>query len=76
MKFLVYQRRMMVEAMQTQAMAVSIVNPEKAQKAIENYLKVALPVDPEVVAARERANERRVESLASAAPIPFSSIRF
>lgn len=74
MRYLVLQRRMLVEAMRTQALMTAYVNPEQASSAAKQYLELAVPTDPEVIEAAERAREEQMAEIAKMKPIPLSQI--
>ena len=76
MQYLVYQRRMMLEAMKTQAMCIAYVNPEGAQDAMKAYLDIAMPIDPEQIAAAERDKERQLDDVANMGAFSLDNFSF
>lgn len=72
---MVYQRRMLVEALKTKALLLAQLNPEQASKAAKDYMEHAIPVDAEAKDAHLRAKERELEQLANAEPIRLSDLK-
>lgn len=72
---MVYQRRMVVEAMKTKALLMATLNPERAEKAAQDYFQLAMPVSEDELDAQHRAKERALEEMMTMAPIPVTQIR-
>lgn len=64
LKFFVYQRRILIEAMRTKAFLHALTCPEKAGESAARYFELAMPVDGET---QER--EAFLEQMASAAKL-------
>jgi len=75
MKYLVYQRRSLVDALRTQALMAAYINPEQAADIAKQYLEAAIPTDPETLKAAEEHRAQEMAEIAKMEPIPFSSVR-
>jgi hypothetical protein len=75
MKYLVYQRRSLVDALRTQALMAAYINPEQAVDLAKQYLEAMIPTDPETLKAIEENRAKEMAEVAKMAPIPFSSVR-
>lgn len=75
MRFMVYQRRMTVEAMKTKALLVAALNPDKAQQAAQEYFELAVPVDEASQAERDRQRLKQLDELDTMAPITVGQIK-
>lgn len=76
LRYMVYQRRLLVEALKAKAMLVAMVNPKEAPKAAEDYFSIALPVSDSETLRRDLARETMMREVAKMAPIPLSTMRF
>jgi hypothetical protein len=72
---MVHQRRQLVEAMKTKALLMATLNPDKAEKAAQDYFNLALPVGEDSLDAKLRAREREVAELDNMAPIRLGQIK-
>ena len=75
MRFMVYQRRMLVEAMKTKAILTAAINPERTEKAAQDYFELAIPVDERSEEETRRAHERELDALADMKPITVGQIK-
>lgn len=75
MRYMVYQRRMLVEAMKTKALLVASLNPEGAQKAAQEYMEIAIPVEEGARDDQLRQREKELDALADMKPIQIGGIR-
>lgn len=75
MKYLVYQRRSLVEALRTQALMAAYINPEQAVDLAKQYIEVMIPTDPASLKAMEEARAQEMAEIAKMDPIPMSSAR-
>lgn len=57
-------------------MCIAYVNPEKAQEAMENYMAVAMPVDPAEIEAAARSKEAQLEEIAAMKPFSLGELSF
>jgi hypothetical protein len=76
MRFLVYQRRLMLAAIGTQLTITAGVDPAKAAELLANYLKMAIPIDPRAEAIRHREHDSMLKEVEKMAPIPLGNVRF
>lgn len=74
-RYMVYQRKMSVDAASLRAQLQVAVDPSKAHDALTAYLDLALPEPVGVAEAKERSIERQLDEVANMAPIPLSSLR-
>jgi len=74
MKFIIYQRRMQLDALKTQALLLALLNPGKADEAAKAYFDMALPVDKAQQALAAQRNEDLVKEIEKMGPIPLSSV--
>jgi hypothetical protein len=75
MRYMVYQRRMTVDALKTKALLLASLDPERASKAAQDYFECAIPVDDKSREDRQRDRERELEQIANAEPIHMSQIK-
>ena len=75
MLYLVHQRRQIIDALQAKAYLTAMVNPEGAEKAAQEYLAMAIPVDPEAARLRDVRQQRLADAIGKMAPIPLSMVR-
>lgn len=75
MRFMVYQRRMLVEALKTKALLVATLNPDAAQKAAQEYMEVAIPIEEGAQDEMLKRREKELESLADMKPIQVGQIK-
>lgn len=75
LRFMVHQRRQLVEAMKTKALLMATLNPDKAEKSAQDYFNLALPVGEDNLDARLKAREREVAELDNMAPIRLGQIK-
>lgn len=76
MRYVIHQRRMSVEAMQTQAMAMAFINPDKAKEAFDRYINAAVPIPEEIALRRDRERDRLVREVNEMDPIALKNMRF
>jgi hypothetical protein len=74
LKYMIYQRRMLVEAMKTKALLLATLDPDSAQKAAQEYFRLAIPVSAESEAARLRKRTKQLDEWTDMAPIPLSEV--
>lgn len=72
---MVYQRRMLVEAMKTKALLVATLNPDAAQKAAQDYMELAIPIEEGAQDEILKQREKELESLADMKPIQVGQIK-
>lgn len=75
LRFAVYQRRMMLEALRTESLMMASSNPEAAAKVAERYREHAVPVDPEEAELEMFRREREMKEIAKMGPISLSEIK-
>lgn len=71
---MIYQRRMLCEAMKTKALLVASINPEKAEKAAQEYMEIALPICEGARDEQLKARERELTELANMEPIKLGGV--
>ncbi|HSW50411.1 MAG TPA: hypothetical protein VLH09_09565 [Bryobacteraceae bacterium] len=76
MKYLVYQRRSLVDVLRTQAIMAAYLSPQQAADLAKQYLEAAIPTDPEALERMREALEKEVAAIAAMGPIPVSAARF
>jgi hypothetical protein len=75
MKFMVYERRMLIEALKTKALLVATLNPDRAEKAAQDYMEMAIPVGEGALDERLKRRERELEEIANMKPITLGQIK-
>lgn len=75
MKFLVYQRRLYLKALETKALLMAAINPEKADGVAQLFFELTLPVDPDTKKLEEYKKDMLIKEVEQMGPIPLSSIR-
>jgi hypothetical protein len=75
MRYLIYTRRLGVEAMKTRALLFAAVGHEKTNEAMTEYMEMAVPYDKQAVEAEMRKKEIMAKRFAEGAPIKAGSIR-
>ena len=76
LRYMVFQRKMEVEALQTKAILMALVNPEKAEKAAQDYFAVIMPVSDAEERRREWLQEQQLKAIEQMGPIPLSEVSF
>ncbi|MFA6132491.1 MAG: hypothetical protein WC869_00590 [Phycisphaerae bacterium] len=75
LRFMVYEHRMFVEALKTKALLIAAINPERAEKAAQDYMEAAIPISEEARDEQMRARERQLAELADMKPIHLSQLK-
>jgi len=75
MRFVVYQRRMTVEALKTKALLMAMLNPERAEKAAQDYFEAAMPVSEDARDEQLKAREKELEDVANMKPISLGAVK-
>lgn len=75
MRYLVYTRRLGVEAMKTRALLFAAVGHEKTNEAMTEYMEMAVPYDKAALEESMRRKELFAKRFAESAPIKAGSIR-
>lgn len=75
LKFLVYQRRQMLAAIQVQLLVQAHLDPKHAAELLANYLSMAVPIDPRSEAVRIRERASVLEEVANMGPIKVGQLR-
>jgi hypothetical protein len=75
MRFMVYQRRMLVEAMKTKALILAAINPDKAVQAAQEYMEMCIPIDEGSQDELMRRRERELDELTNMKPITVGQIK-
>lgn len=75
MRFMVHQRRMTVEALKTKALLVAMLNPERAEKAAQDYFEAAMPVSEDARDQQLKSREQELEEIANMKPITMGQIK-
>lgn len=73
--YLVYQRRMAVEALKARALITASINPEQAAEAAKAYFSVAIPVDPAAEAQKVMRREATLRDFAKMGPIGLENVK-
>lgn len=69
MKYMVYQRRLMLEALKNKAMLLAMVdNKEASAKVAESYIEMAIPASKLVKQQRELAVQQQMEEIEKMGP--------
>ena len=76
LKFLVYQRRMLLAVMRDKAMMLSAIDGGMAQKVMKEYLDLQIPTDPEVAKLHDYRFEKTLDDIEKMGPIPLTSFTF
>lgn len=76
LKFLVYQRRMMLAVMRDKAMMLSAIDGGAAQKVMKEYLSLQIPTDPELAKLHDHRFEKTLDDIEKMGPIPLTSFQF
>jgi hypothetical protein len=75
LKYMVYQRRMFIEALRTKALLLAILHNEGAADAAKAYIEMSVPFDQEEVKLSELRKEQIVQDIDKMLPIALSSVR-
>lgn len=75
MRFMAYQRRMTVEALKTKALIMATLNPERAEKAAQEYFEVALPISEDARDEQLKSREQQLAELADMEPISMGQLK-
>lgn len=76
LKFIIYQRRILIDVLRQKALLLAAINPEEAQKVAKLYIEMLLPIDPLEQRIKELQRELRVAELEHMGPIPLDQIKF
>ncbi len=76
MKFLVYQRRMLLSVIRDKALILATINAEGAQKAFKEYMDLQIPTDPQIKKLQDFRFEKTLDEIEKTGPIPLSSFSF
>lgn len=74
-RYLVYTRRLGIEALKTKALLLASLNSENAQAAAEEYMDLAVPYDKAHAAAEQWEKEQVVKRFTEMGPIKAGDIR-
>ncbi len=70
MKYVVYQRRMAIDALKTKAMLMAMLgNGEGAQKVAEQYFELAVPMSKEVKEVKKVRDEQMLTAMEKMGPL-------
>ena len=75
LQFFVYMQRMTVEALKTQALLLSTLNPEKAAKAAQDYLEAVLPISADALVREKFRNEEKGKAVGRIGSFGAESVR-
>lgn len=75
-KLLVYQRRLLLNAIRDKAMMMAAIDGQAAQKLMQEYIEMAIPTDPEAARLTEYRFEQTLDAMEKSGPIPLSSFKF
>lgn len=76
MRYLVFQRKMEIEALQTKAILMALVNPEQAETAARDYFEMIMPVSEAEERRKAWVQEQQLKDIEQMGPIPLSQVTF